>query len=262
MKRGGRQLSTLILASAVGLGLGLGPASASYAQARVQVLIEVPFEEDTNQGQTEAEAQAEPQVQVQAEAQAEVLGAANSPSSPLWWGEFYDPNKTPQPGENGSWVVKGRVSIDESEADKDAFARLSQSVRLWLQAQLTVPVDSRWEPPRPMVESLIRERFVETVDAPESVAADAPTMKVAGYLADFSPSSRERFLAAYQHEVAVDRLWKMGAAIMGLLITLATLSGYIRADESTKGYFTNWLRGAALTTAGAGAGAVYYFFFA
>ena len=216
MKRGGRRLTALILASAVGLGLGLGPAGVSHAQA--------------------------------------------PKNPPLWWDEPYDPNKTPQPDETGVWVVKGRISINESEADKDAFERLSQSIRLWLQSQLDVQVDSRWQPPREMIEALIRERFMDDeVAAPESVAADAKKMMITGYLADFSPRARERFLTAYQHEVAVDRLWKMGAAILGALVVLTTVSGYIRADESTKGYFTNWLRGAALLTGGAGGGAVYYF---
>jgi transposase len=42
---------------------------------------------------------------------------------------------------------------------------------------------------------------------------------------------------------------------MGFVLTcLAAFAGYIRADEATRGYYTNWLR--ALAAAGVGASGV------
>ena len=50
------------------------------------------------------------------------------------------------------------------------------------------------------------------------------------------------------------RLVKLGGSLGFILICLAAISGYIRADEATKGYYTNRLR--LLAAAGVGAGGV------
>jgi hypothetical protein len=46
----------------------------------------------------------------------------------------------------------------------------------------------------------------------------------------------------------------LGATLVFILICLAAVSGYIRADEATKGYYTNRLR--MLAAAGVGASGV------
>ena len=46
----------------------------------------------------------------------------------------------------------------------------------------------------------------------------------------------------------------LGGGLGFVLICLAALAGYIRADEATKGYYTHWLR--ALAAAGVGAAGV------
>jgi hypothetical protein len=53
------------------------------------------------------------------------------------------------------------------------------------------------------------------------------------------------------------RLGLLGGGLGFVLACLATVSGYIRADEATKGYYTNWLRLASATGVGA-AGVLIY----
>ena len=58
----------------------------------------------------------------------------------------------------------------------------------------------------------------------------------------------------YNHELVGRRLDQARRLAGFILICLAAVSGYIRADEATKGYYTNRLR--MLAAAGVGAGGV------
>jgi hypothetical protein len=71
---------------------------------------------------------------------------------------------------------------------------------------------------------------------------------------DESPQSRARFIEVYNHELVGRRLVNLGGSLAFILICLGAVSGYIRADEATKGYYTNRLR--MLAAAGVGAGGV------
>ena len=71
---------------------------------------------------------------------------------------------------------------------------------------------------------------------------------------DKSPENRARMLGVYNHELVGRRLVNLGGSLAFVLMCLAAVSGYIRADEATKGYYTNRLR--MLAAAGVGAGGV------
>ena len=58
----------------------------------------------------------------------------------------------------------------------------------------------------------------------------------------------------YNRELVQQRLSRSGGSLGFVLICLAAISGYIRADEATKGYYTNRLR--MLAAAGVGAAGV------
>ena len=72
--------------------------------------------------------------------------------------------------------------------------------------------------------------------------------------ADLSPRHRAELVDAYNHELVKHRLLTLGGSLGFVLICLAAVSGYIRADEATKGYYTNRLR--MLAAAGVGAAGV------
>ena len=67
-------------------------------------------------------------------------------------------------------------------------------------------------------------------------------------------NDRGAIIAAHQREVDARRLATLGGSLGFVLACLASLAGYIRADEATKGYYTHWLR--AIAAAGAGASGV------
>jgi hypothetical protein len=71
---------------------------------------------------------------------------------------------------------------------------------------------------------------------------------------DVSPERRSDFVAAYHRHFVHGRLVLLGGTLAFLLTCLAAISGYIRADEATKGYYTNKLR--LLAAAGVGAAGV------
>jgi len=144
--------------------------------------------------------------------------------------------------DGASWiVVVGRVSATEERALADARRKLEAEVRSWLDPQ--VPLS--WRPPGHLVDELVREART----TPE--IKDYGTVYTATLSVDLSLPRRERFLEAYREEVVASRLMKLGGGFAFILACLGAASGYIRADEATKGYYTNTLR--VVAAAGVGA---------
>jgi hypothetical protein len=86
------------------------------------------------------------------------------------------------------------------------------------------------------------------------VVKDYGTLYVAELRVDVSPERRAGLVETYQRHVVHNRM-VMLAGLLGFVLTcLAAISGYIRADEATKGYYTNRLR--MLAAAGVGAAGV------
>lgn len=150
-------------------------------------------------------------------------------------------------GEDGD---NRRISSDRmatpERAEADARAKLARAVRAWLAETANIPRA------RPATEEIVASmiRGIET----EEVARPYGPMFVRSITADFSPAVRERFVRDYEHEVAGRRLAILASVLTFVLFCLGTFAGYIRADEATRGYYTNSLRLAA--TAGVGAAGV------
>ncbi len=140
--------------------------------------------------------------------------------------------------------VPGRVSANEERAEADARHALDQAVASWLDPD--VPAD--WMPPAHLVQAMVRDiRF-------QRVEKDYGTLFVAEIEYDASPARRSALVAQYNHEVVQRRLLTLGGGLAFVLACLAVVSGYIRADEVTRGYYTNRLR--LLAAAGLGAAGV------
>jgi len=144
-------------------------------------------------------------------------------------------------------VVAGRLSATEQRAVNDARAQLIKKL-----PELRGPnVPRDWPVPNRLVDSMIRETKVVPVER------DYGTVYQATMLVDASPRKISEIASTYRHEQVVKRMATLGGLLAFVLICLATLSGYIRADEATKGYYTNRLRLAAAAGVGA-AGTVIY----
>lgn len=144
-------------------------------------------------------------------------------------------------------TVTGLISATEERARQAARDRLQQEVTTWLAPD----VPAAWKPPAVLVDHLIQRTEISPVEK------DYGTLYEATLHLDFSPPRRAEIIAAYHHELVVRRMTLMGGALAAILTGLAALAGYIRADEATKGYYTNWLRVAA--TAGVGAAGAFIY---
>ena len=100
--------------------------------------------------------------------------------------------------------------------------------------------------------SLLQSLIVDTHYTPEEKPYG--TLYWAELTVNFSPDRRARLVEAYTRELIQHRLVSLGGALAFVLIGLGAVSGYIRADEATKGYYTNRLR--MLAAAGVGAAGV------
>ncbi len=152
-------------------------------------------------------------------------------------------------------VVKGRLSATRERALADARKAVDHEVARWLRPE----VNGGWQAPKATVEALIRRTHVEPIARRAGMPAldDYPVVYVAGYELNLEPNARASLVAAYQQDLVARRLGLLGSLLALLLIALAAFSTYVRADEATKGYYTNRLR--MLTLAGLGAaGYVFY----
>ncbi len=147
-------------------------------------------------------------------------------------------------------VVEGQVSASEKRAKADAGRALQRKVVEWLGPE----VPDSWTPPAPMVQAMILETQVRPDDRLTLKEKDYGPWYVAELKADFSPRRREALVEVYTRELVQHRLVSLGGTLAFVLICLGVISGYIRADEATKGYYTNRLR--MLAAAGVGAAGV------
>jgi hypothetical protein len=126
-------------------------------------------------------------------------------------------------------------------AIEDLDSRLREAVGDWLSVE-EVPLS--WQPPK----KILGRMFVEGSERIEPIELDTvdETVYRATKLASFSPEARTQLLRAYHREVATQRFTSLAGLLTFVLVSLGLVSGYIRADEATKGYFTWPLRLASI----------------
>jgi hypothetical protein len=160
------------------------------------------------------------------------------------------PATTPTPApvnDSDLLTVTGQLSATEQRARNDARAQFERL----LAGRLVPDVPIGWKVPRELVDGMIQEVVITPVER------DYGTLYQATLKADVSPRARSEVVAAYHREEVLKRLAVLGALLGFVLACLAGVSGYIKADEATKGYYTNRLRLAAAGGVGA-AGVLIY----
>ena len=165
-------------------------------------------------------------------------------ATPSWfWGD------DPETGDNlnGPLTIKGRPSATEERAEADARLHLVRLASEWLAPD----VPAAWEVPGRLVDAMIADRYVETVEK------DYGTIYLAALRVDFTSEHRAAIVEAYNRQLVSHRLVLLGGCLGFALACLAATTGYIRADEATKGYYTNRLRVLAAAGVG-GAGVALY----
>jgi hypothetical protein len=179
---------------------------------------------------------------------------------------------TAKPDAFGSRVLLGRLSASEDRARQDLRKIVEQEVASWLAAD----VPPSWKVPAPVIDGMVQGRFVQELtkdltpaptpseaegsSTPETPGLDSLyTLYRAGQKLDFSPTTRAGIVGMYHRDLATARMQRLGGGLALALVGLAVLSGYIKADEATKGYYTNRLRLAAAAGLGAAGVAAYRF---
>ena len=143
-------------------------------------------------------------------------------------------------------TLDGQISATPELAAIQGRVDLRKDIAAWLNPE----IPGSWSIPEQMIDSMVLNTDVETVPRKD----DLGPMYVTHIKLDKSPERRAQFIKVYNHEVVGRRLLNLGGSLGFILICLAGISGYIRADEATKGYYTNRLR--MLAAAGVGAGGV------
>jgi hypothetical protein len=146
--------------------------------------------------------------------------------------------------------VEGKISATPENADNQARDRLREVMTTWLEPD----VPSSWSLPERELDKLVVESSRETFDK------DYGTMYITHLKLDTTRAHRARLVKLYNREVVGHRLITLGGSLTFILMCLAAISGYIRADEATKGYYTNRLRTLAAVAVGAGGVLIYQIF--
>ncbi len=143
------------------------------------------------------------------------------------------------------WIVNGRLSATKERAVADARRQLRDDVASWLDPE----VPRSWVPPVRMLDAMV-------VQGPQlkTIQKSYGELFEAALTVDASAQRRTALVEVYNRQLVERRLATLGATLVFILICLAAVSGYIRADEATKGYYTNRLR--MLAAAGVGASGV------
>jgi hypothetical protein len=143
--------------------------------------------------------------------------------------------------------VVSQICATEERAKADGRKALDTTVAEWLLPE----VPTSWTPPAKMVDALVKDTRIQPV------VKDYGTLYVAELTVDSSAERRAALVDVYQQEQVTHRLTLLGGGLAFALICLAAISGYIRTDEATKGYYTNRLKLAAAAGVGA-AGVLIY----
>ena len=142
----------------------------------------------------------------------------------------------------------GGLRATKENAEVDARGQVTAAVTDWLADS---GVDRAWPPPETLVDRMIVGTTFEPVQVKEFSVIRATTT------ADFSEHRKREFLDVYRRHTGGRRLALLGGGLAVVLAGLAAVSGFIRADEATKGYYTTRLRLVAAVGVGVAGLAAY-----
>jgi hypothetical protein len=184
-----------------------------------------------------------------------VAPKADPKVQPEWFPKTRDEEETRNKIDaSGSRVFVSGVASSEAKAQAELRKKLESEVTSWIAGD--VPLG--WKPPAESITRMIQGTFVkpviEDVGTITKELDELITLYRAGAKVNFSPETRVELLNVHQKQIVRERMIKGGGLLAFVLVILSALSGYIRADEVTKGRFTNRLR--VLTAAGVGAAGV------
>ncbi len=150
-------------------------------------------------------------------------------------------------------LVQSELWATREEATGDVMDRAAAAAREFI-GQADSRAIASWDVPAWLLhDHVLREPpYVEEVDWTYG------PMYRAYVLLDFSPEKRELLLGHWRESLTSRRLGQVGAGLGFAVLCLATLLGYLRLDDATKGYYTGWLRTGVVAVVGGSAAAIYH----
>jgi len=134
-----------------------------------------------------------------------------------------------------TWKATPQQSMDE------AVALIAVELGDYLRNQQP-PVE--WTPPPGFVESLVKR----SVKLKEKELATAPGVKKYRYdgAIEMTPALRAEIMRHDREFRSQQRMLWLALGVAGIVALLGVVAVYVRMDEMTKGYYTGWLRVAAV----------------
>jgi hypothetical protein len=177
--------------------------------------------------------------------------AESKPQIPEWV------DRKPQRSRDGSVMqtLTGRRYATPQQALDDALRQAAEEARNYLQQAAPRPV--QWKVPLSFVQDrLVQDQFVSQVDW-DAEGVDSPPfaepMYQAHVLVELTPAKRDALLRMWREEVLGERIRWLAAGSAFVLVLLATLAGYLRLDEATRGYYSGRLKLVAVVVVGVAA---------
>lgn len=159
-----------------------------------------------------------------------------------------EPEQNATRAEGASKIIRGMPMATIPRARDSAREQLTRALGEWLRPS---GLPDGWQPPPEVVDRLVQWGAVETI------AHDYGTVYIQQLRLDTSEHARQQVVEAFERQEAGRRLVRLGGLLGFILTCLLALTTYIRADEATRGYYTNQLRLAAITGVGATGYALY-----
>jgi hypothetical protein len=180
-------------------------------------------------------------------------GLSNNESSPEPFVPSGPEKSTTSTTNSGtSRTIVGLISDTEEGAREEARKKFDAEVTDWLERD---GIPRSWKPSSPLIDDLIVDSKVRPISTEYGTGYKVydAELKV-----DLSPQRRAAFRQSYQRQMVHGRLILLGGTLVFILTCLGVVSGYIRTDEATKGYYTNRLRLVAAAGIGAAGMAIYH----
>lgn len=152
------------------------------------------------------------------------------------------------------WVHTG-VGVTEDDAYQSALRKAQKDLVAYLRAQ-SPPI--RWTP---TLDELGRVAHLTKEGRMKDFGKDVGLMYEAHVRVDLTSQDRALIGERDRSEQLEDRVSAALRVLLGAVVVLAGVAGYVRLDDWSKGYYTNWLRVGVAGVVAAACGLFWHFTF-
>lgn len=130
-----------------------------------------------------------------------------------------------------AWMIDSDWKTNREDAWKDAVEKTQAKLARWFRSR-------NWRPSAEYVEN----RLVKGRKDREKVFDEIGPMQQVALSIEVTARDHDDMLRQARSTVSEQRMFGLGKLLAALVALLGAFGGYVRLDEWTKGYYTNWLR--------------------